>query len=518
MPLSRLTGWIIAALLLGANLAFTSSAANAERRASKRTGRPRASTSRQAPVATVSAASYGAEVAPGEIVAAFGSRLATQTVVATDADPNTPGIQLPTELGGTTVEVNGRRAGLFFVSPTQVNYQMPLATETGAANVVVRAGDGAVSNGVARVVSAAPALFTANSSGAGAPSGSVLRVLPGGAQVEEPLAQFDPATGTFTPRPINLGVAGERVFLILYMTGLRGAVDADNDGNFNETIHVLLGGNEVTPAYAGPQGSFVGLDQINVEIPRSMVGRGAINLAVNFSTIFTSNVTRIEIAGASPVSVSGFTPSPALAGGEITINGAGFAANAADNQVFIVDAQEQPFRAKIISATTNQLRALVPFGAGSGRLLVRTPQGEAMSVATLAVRASISGFVEDAGRQPLPGVSVRLLDANLGAMTSAEGVFLLPDVPASSASQIEVDASGLVASQPFAKVALPLAVRDHRDNQFQNFITLQRSAAFNLTADDADANAPDQQSATITGLVEPFRNFPPCSLNGKIGI
>ncbi|MGH9802363.1 MAG: hypothetical protein ACRD82_18520, partial [Blastocatellia bacterium] len=154
----------------------------------------------QQQVTTVSAASYGAEVAPGEIVAAFGSRLATQTLIATDADPNTPGIQLPTELGGTTVEVNGRRAGLFFVSPTQVNYQMPAATETGSANVVVRAGDGAISTGTAQINAAAPAIFTANSSGAGVPAGNVLRVLPNGALIEESLSQFDPTTGTFTAR------------------------------------------------------------------------------------------------------------------------------------------------------------------------------------------------------------------------------------------------------------------------------------------------------------------------------
>ncbi len=470
----------------------------------RRTVEARPKTSQQT-VATVSAASYGAEVAPGEIVAAFGSRLATQTVIATDADPNTPGIQLPTELGGTTVEVNGRRAGLFFVSPTQINYLMPTVTETGSANVVVRSGDGTVSNGTAQVLPSAPSLFTANSSGAGVPAGSVLRVLPSGAQTEEPLFQFDPATGIFTPRPISLGAEGERVFLILYLTGLGKAIDPNNDANFNEAIHVLLGGNEIVPAYAGAQGTFIGLDQINIEIPRSMLGRGAVNLAVNYSRLFTSNVARIEIIGTSSVSVSGIAPATALAGSEITINGAGFAASTADNQVFIIDAQEQPFRAKIIAATPNQLRVLVPFGAGAGRVLVRTSAGEAMSSEPLTIRASVSGFVEDAGRQPLAGVSVRLLGGSSGVTTSAEGVFLLPDVPANTTSQpvaqLEIDASGLIVSQPFPKVIRPTTVRANRDNQFPNFIALQRNQSFAGNANDADSAAPDQQSTTITGFV-----------------
>lgn len=528
MPLSRIIGLFIA-LLLVLTSAVSDIAAFSERAPRKRASRLKAKSPKkvtQQQVTTVSAASYGVEVAPGEIVAAFGSRLATQTVIAVDADPNTPGIQLPTELGGTTVEVNGRRAGLFFVSPTQVNYLMPMATENGSANVVVRSGDGAVSNGTAQILAAAPALFTANSSGAGVPAGSVLRILPSGAQVEEPLAQFDPATGAFVPRPINLGATGERVFLILYLTGLGRAIDTNNDANFNEAIHVLLGGNEVAPIFAGAQGTFVGLDQINVEVPRSMIGRGAVNLAVNYSTLFASNSTRIEIAGTSPVSVSGVTPATALAGSEITINGAGFAASAADNQVFIVDAQEQPFRAKVIATTTNQLRAIVPFGAGSGRVLVRAPAGEAMSAAPLSVRASVSGFVEDAGRQPLPGVTVRLLGGNTGVTTSAEGVFLVPDVTANAVGQIEVDATGLISSQPFPKVTLPLAVRAGRDNQFPNFIALQRSQSASLnhgehgehwdTETNAESAFPrepsvprgetgsentEQQSATITGFV-----------------
>lgn len=506
MPLSCRKGLFASALMFLLLLAGVAPAINVNKperpkRPARSPAKSPARAKQSMPVSTVSAASYGAEVAPGEIVAAFGARLATQTAIATDADPTTPGIQLPTELGGTSVEVNGRRAGLFFVSPAQVNYLMPTTTEIGTANVTVRASDGVVSTGAARINVAAPALFTANSSGAGLPTGSVLRVTAGGAQIEEPLGQFDPTTGTFIARPINLGAPDERVFLILYLTGLGKAADPNQDGNFNEAVHVLLGGNEIVPAYAGAQGTFAGLDQINVEIPRSMIGRGAVDMAVNYSTLFASNITRLEIAGTSPVSVSGVAPATVSAGGEITVNGAGFSANIADNQVFLVDAQEQPFRAKVIAATPNQLRALVPFGAGSGRVLVRAPTGEAMSAAPLNLRASISGFVEDAARQPLAGVTVRLLGGNSGATTSAEGVFSVTDVAANAAAQIEVDAGGLIASQPFPKVTLPLAVRAGRDNQFPNFIALQRSSSPAAGADETVTVSPDQQSVTVTGFV-----------------
>src|SRR5262245_48333590 len=53
-------------------------------------------------VTSVPAASYEqVSLAPGSIIAAFGVNLATQVAFAiSDDDPDTPGIQLPTRLGG----------------------------------------------------------------------------------------------------------------------------------------------------------------------------------------------------------------------------------------------------------------------------------------------------------------------------------------------------------------------------------------------------------------------------------
>src|SRR5215470_10407448 len=81
------------------------------------------------PVTTVSAASFAPIVAPDSIAASFGGRLATQVAQAT-TNP------LPTSLAGTTVKVNGVMAGLFYVSPTQVNYHIPPETKPGAVSVV----------------------------------------------------------------------------------------------------------------------------------------------------------------------------------------------------------------------------------------------------------------------------------------------------------------------------------------------------------------------------------------------
>ncbi len=92
----------------------------------------------------VSAASYvSTSLAPESIVSAFGSGLATSTLAAA----STP---LPTTLAGSTVKVRDsagaeRLAPLFFVSPAQINYQMPAGTANGAATITVTSGDGSVS-------------------------------------------------------------------------------------------------------------------------------------------------------------------------------------------------------------------------------------------------------------------------------------------------------------------------------------------------------------------------------------
>ncbi|HQR32913.1 MAG TPA: cohesin domain-containing protein, partial [Blastocatellia bacterium] len=81
-------------------------------------------------VACVSAASFrAADVASEAIIAAFGVNMATATLQA-----NT--VPLPTQLAGTTVTIKDslgveRLAPLFFVSATQINYQMPPGTAAG---------------------------------------------------------------------------------------------------------------------------------------------------------------------------------------------------------------------------------------------------------------------------------------------------------------------------------------------------------------------------------------------------
>ena len=95
----------------------------------------------------VNAASYSANQTPaGSVFALFGSNLATKVAQPTN-------IPLPTTALTTTVTVNGEAVPLFYVSPTQINAQMPQDIKPGVATVIVKNGS-STSNAVAIVVPA----------------------------------------------------------------------------------------------------------------------------------------------------------------------------------------------------------------------------------------------------------------------------------------------------------------------------------------------------------------------------
>lgn len=426
----------------------------------------------QGQVAVVSAASFETTaIAPCSIVAAFGLQLATTTAVAT----MTP---LPKDIAGTKVEVNGVLAELFFVSPMQINFKIPDGTTIGTAIVKVTSGDGTVSMGSIEIREVAPAIFTANSNGQGVPAAVLLRVFPDGRQQYEDIFECGGNPFTCIAKPIDLGPEGERVFLVLFISGTSKANDPNRDGNFNESVHVVLGGTELIPLFAGKHPTLVGLEQINCEIPRGLSGRGRLNLAVAGMGVAASNPAEIEIASpktSSPPTINDFNPKTVLAGDMLTINSSGHSLNAQDLRVRISGVE-----AKIVSVSAGQIVVRVPFGACSGKIsLWDKASGEGFSAPNIQVRTSISGFVEDTDRQPLSGVSVRLVKTNIVAQTSAEGSFILPDVSPGIAD-VEVDGTTLPLAQAFPKITIRKVVSSNCDNQFARPISLQQADGVNI--------------------------------------
>ncbi|HKW96842.1 MAG TPA: FG-GAP-like repeat-containing protein [Bryobacteraceae bacterium] len=226
-------------------------------------------------LANVSAASFAVgPVAPDTIVAAFGTHLATGIKTAV----TTP---LPTDLNGTTVRVKDAGGNVFscqeyFVSAPQVNYLLPGNVAAGQAVVTIRSGDGAVTTGTMQVAPVAPGLFALNASGLAA--ALVLRLKPGASQTVEQVYQLDPSKN-IVAAPIDLGPETDKVYLLLFGTGIRHVSSKAN-------VSVVLGSVTLPVLFAGAQGTYFGEDQVNVgPVPRSLISAGSVSLVLTADNI-----------------------------------------------------------------------------------------------------------------------------------------------------------------------------------------------------------------------------------------
>jgi uncharacterized protein (TIGR03437 family) len=227
----------------------------------------------------VSAASWSSPVAPGQLISIFGTNLATT--------PQMAGAPLPLTLAGTSVTINGITAPLAFVSPTQINAQVPSSLtitnwDVVTAKVVVStpAGSGAPAN--LALTAANPGIFTAGASGCG--QAAALNVTPGLVSVNSPW---------------NSAAPGD--YIALFGTGLGLIAQAPPDGAAASvpaplpSMPSLLFDNKpgVVPSYAGLAPGLVGVDQINFQIPAST--RNGCAVPVSISRGFNSPSVTIAV-------------------------------------------------------------------------------------------------------------------------------------------------------------------------------------------------------------------------------
>jgi uncharacterized protein (TIGR03437 family) len=182
----------------------------------------------------LSAASGTPFVAPGSLVSIYGSNLGSSA-----------SIQVRDAAGGS------QSASLSFVGSNQVNFLMPADVAPGQAGLSLTTNGGPTRQGTALISKVAPAIFTADGTGAGVALAATLRISDNQSSVN-PI--FQCGGGSCTAIPIDLSGSGQ-LYLIVYATGIR---------NHSGPVSAFINGVSVTVAYAGPQGQVDGLDQINI--------------------------------------------------------------------------------------------------------------------------------------------------------------------------------------------------------------------------------------------------------------
>ena len=241
----------------------------------------------QGSVVTTSAASLtdNGAVAPESLAAAFGIGFTTAPQVAS-------GPALPLSLAGVSVSVvdsNGsaRQAPLLAVTSTQINFEIPAGTASGNANVAVLQNGSVIEQGKVLVAPIAPGVFAADGSGEGLPVAQVVRIRPDGTQSYEAVAQFDSARNQYVPVPIDLSPGSGTAFLTLYGTGIRSRSAAS-------AVTVAIGTAVIPASFAGPNPQFPGVDQVNLQLPGSLAGSGAVDVLLSVDG-FLANVVRLTI-------------------------------------------------------------------------------------------------------------------------------------------------------------------------------------------------------------------------------
>jgi uncharacterized protein (TIGR03437 family) len=211
-------------------------------------------------------ASFGHEpsstkaVAPDSIAVALGNNLANTT----QQTQRQPDGSFPTNVNGTTVIVNGRAAQIFFVSPTQINFHVPAATEIGTAEVIVTNPDGFPSKGDVAILRAAPGAFTFSGDGLG--EGVILN-----ADTLE-RGPFDPSGGNLR--------------LIIFSTGVRNAA----------AVSVTTGGRPLTVELVAKTPNMPGMDEMHVLVPADLRGAGKLDLVIRADGRDSNPVT-VEFTG-----------------------------------------------------------------------------------------------------------------------------------------------------------------------------------------------------------------------------
>jgi uncharacterized protein (TIGR03437 family) len=227
------------------------------------------------------AAVYSA--AADSLASIYGSGLASSTAQAMS-------LPLSTTLGGVTVNVTDsmgamRNAPLLYVSPGQINFQLPDGSAAGVAAISVANGS-AMQIFQAAIQSVSPSLFSMNGAGTGVAAATAINVAASNPNTQTPVTVFQCSASGCVAAPIALN-SNSTVYLSLYGTGIRNRTSLQN-------VTVAVNGISVPVLYAGPAPNFVGLDQVNISLPIALQGAGLTNVTVTVDGQ-TSNAVTIDL-------------------------------------------------------------------------------------------------------------------------------------------------------------------------------------------------------------------------------
>jgi uncharacterized protein (TIGR03437 family) len=224
----------------------------------------------------VNAGDEGTDIAPGGLITIYGTQLSPVNMATSE-------IPLPTALANSCLSVDGLAVPILYVSPTQVNAQMPYQA-IGDETLILRTPGGQSNNYNLVIQPNAPSVFLASV----------------GPETNVPTVIRNDDGELVTPsHPIH---RKSNTALVIYLTGMgptSPTVGTGQPAPSNQlavtTLQpaVTLGGTELPVLFSGLAPGLVGVDQINVSVPFSVPEGMSVPLVITEGAISTSIPERV---------------------------------------------------------------------------------------------------------------------------------------------------------------------------------------------------------------------------------
>jgi uncharacterized protein (TIGR03437 family) len=207
--------------------------------------------------AVVNGATFAAgyAVSPGSIASFFGGFLSSQIASAS-------AVPLPQHLAGVSATANGTLVPLFYASPGQVNFQVPFEVEGSYANLNVTTASGPTLTVPLLLKAVSPGIFTATDKNTNSVIAAAVHGVTGA-----PISSTSPAQ---QGEVISLFTTGLGPVYPAVATGT--AASASPLSLVTSQVTATIGGQSATISFAGLAPTFVGLYQVNVQVPSGVSG------------------------------------------------------------------------------------------------------------------------------------------------------------------------------------------------------------------------------------------------------
>jgi uncharacterized protein (TIGR03437 family) len=211
-------------------------------------------------------ASFTQTFAPGMLMTVFGSQLAPSAQAAS-------GVPLPVRLSGVSATINGIAAPLYYVSPGQLNIQVPYEVNPNTTAILSINNNGQTASRTFSVSAAAPGIFTDQ-------------------------------TGTLVPN----ATAARGQVITMYVTGAGAVSPAIADGSAPgsgtalaslpkpfQTVAVTVGGRPAPVQFTGIPAGLVGVTQVNFQVPAAVLtGSQPVSITIGSTTSASASLNIIQ--------------------------------------------------------------------------------------------------------------------------------------------------------------------------------------------------------------------------------